>query len=187
MFLYLFCQVINGLSNCYSCYICYHLYLCTLLFSAKIVFFVYRHVYLPGGLSVRQYFCLLALSRSVTFVFLFFFCPHTWQTTTGTAKWNVFYFNRSLAHENRIPVQVLSLVAIPHLHDSPCLHFMCRYCPSPTPNNKLTEAVFFDQFPKLLDMCYILRGHICLVGDFGVHVDWSKGHRAVTFRYLIHM
>lgn len=147
----------------------------------SIVVFTFLAVFLFACTSVFSLYLDLWLLSSC------FFCPHTWQTTTATAKWNVFYFNRLLAHENRIPVQVLSLVAIPHLHDSPCLHFMCRYCPSPTPNNKLTEAVFFDQFPKLLDMCYILRGHICLVGDFGVYVDWSNGHRAVRFRYLIHM
>jgi hypothetical protein len=67
------------------------------------------------------------------------------------------------------------------------LHFMCVYRPWPTSKNKLTEVMFFDQFPELLDYCNSLHGHVCLLGDFNFHVDVSSDRSACKFLDFIHM
>ena len=53
------------------------------------------------------------------------------------------------------------------------LHCMCIYRSGPTRANKykLTDGMFFDQFPELLDYCNFLHGKICFIGDFNFHVE----------------
>ena len=46
--------------------------------------------------------------------------------------------------------------------------------PPPTSNtlqNKLTDSLFFEQFPDLIDTCNSLRGQICILGDMNIHYD----------------
>ena len=51
------------------------------------------------------------------------------------------------------------------------LHFMCMYRPPPSRKNKLTDSLFSEQFPDLIDTCSSLRGQICILGDMNIHYD----------------
>ena len=51
------------------------------------------------------------------------------------------------------------------------LHFMCMYRPPPSRKNKLTDSLFSEQFPDIIDMCNSLRGQICILGDMSIHYD----------------
>ena len=51
------------------------------------------------------------------------------------------------------------------------LHFMCMYRPPPSCKNKLTDSLFSEQFPDLIDTCNSLRGQICILGDMNIHYD----------------
>ena len=51
------------------------------------------------------------------------------------------------------------------------LHFMCMYRPPPSRKNKLTDSLFSEQFPDLIDTCNSLRGQICILGDMNIHYD----------------
>ena len=46
-------------------------------------------------------------------------------------------------------------------------------CLQPPPNwkNKLTDAMFHDEFPDLLDVCNNLSGKCIILGDVNVHFD----------------
>ena len=37
--------------------------------------------------------------------------------------------------------------------------------------NRLTDSVFFDQFPEFLDSCNSLPGQLFILGDFNIHYD----------------
>ena len=47
----------------------------------------------------------------------------------------------------------------------------CVYRPPPSRKNKLTDAMFHDAFPDLLDFCYNLSGKCIILGDMNVHFD----------------
>ena len=47
------------------------------------------------------------------------------------------------------------------------LHFFCLYRPPPNRRNNLTDSMFTEQLPDLLD--YI--NNLCLVGDMNIHFD----------------
>ena len=51
------------------------------------------------------------------------------------------------------------------------LHFVCVYRPPPSRKNKLTDAMFHDEFPDLLDFCNNLSGNCIILGDMNVHFD----------------
>ena len=51
------------------------------------------------------------------------------------------------------------------------LHLMCMYRPPPSRKNKLTDSLFSEQFPDLIDTCNSLRGQICILGDMNIHYD----------------
>ena len=51
------------------------------------------------------------------------------------------------------------------------LHFVCLYRPPPNHKNKLTDSMFLEQFPDLLDMCNSLHGQLCILGDINIHYD----------------
>ena len=56
------------------------------------------------------------------------------------------------------------------------LHFFCLYRPPPNrppPNrrNNLTDSMFTEQLPDLLDYVNSLPGFVCLVGDMNIHFD----------------
>ena len=48
---------------------------------------------------------------------------------------------------------------------------MCMYRPPPSRKNKLTDSLFSEQFPDLIDTCNSLRGQICILGDMNIHYD----------------
>ena len=51
------------------------------------------------------------------------------------------------------------------------LHFFCLYRPPPNRRNNLTESMFTEQLPDLLDYVTNLPRFVCLVGDMNIHFD----------------
>ena len=51
------------------------------------------------------------------------------------------------------------------------LHFCCLYCLPPNPRNNLTESMFTEQLPDLLDYINNVPGFVCLVCDMNIHFD----------------
>ena len=51
------------------------------------------------------------------------------------------------------------------------LHFLCLYRPPPNRRNNLTNSMFTEQLPDILDYVNSLPGFVCLVGDMNVHFD----------------
>ncbi|WP_419615364.1 endonuclease/exonuclease/phosphatase family protein, partial [Thiolapillus sp.] len=51
------------------------------------------------------------------------------------------------------------------------LHFYTLYRPPPNRKNKLTDSLFFEQFPDLLEHCNSLAGNSFILGDFNFHYD----------------
>ena len=51
------------------------------------------------------------------------------------------------------------------------LHFFCLYRPPPNRQNNLTDSMFTEQLPDLLDYVNNLQGFVCLVGDMNMHFD----------------
>ena len=51
------------------------------------------------------------------------------------------------------------------------LHFFCLYRPPPNRRNNLTDSMFTNQLPDLLDYVNSLPGFVCLVGDMNIHFD----------------
>ena len=49
------------------------------------------------------------------------------------------------------------------------LHFFCLLRPPPNRRNNLTDSVFTEQLPDLLDYVNNLPGFVCLVGDMNIH------------------
>ena len=51
------------------------------------------------------------------------------------------------------------------------LHFVCLYRHPPNRRNNLTDSMFTEQLPALLDYVKNLQGFDCLVGDMNIHFD----------------
>ena len=51
------------------------------------------------------------------------------------------------------------------------LHFLCLYRPPPNRRNNLTDSMFTEQLPDLLDYVNNLPGLVCLVGDMNIHFN----------------
>ena len=51
------------------------------------------------------------------------------------------------------------------------LHFFCLYRPPPNRRNNLTDSMFTEQLPDLLDYVNSLPGFVCLVGDMNIRFD----------------
>ena len=51
------------------------------------------------------------------------------------------------------------------------LHFFCLYRPPPNRRSNLTDSMFNEQLPDLLDYASNLPGFVCLVGDMNIHFD----------------
>ena len=49
------------------------------------------------------------------------------------------------------------------------LHFFCLHRPPPNRRNNLTDSMFIEQLPDLLDYIGNLPGFVCLVGDMNIH------------------
>jgi len=65
------------------------------------------------------------------------------------------------------------------------LHLLCVYRPPPSKKNKLTDGIFFDEFPDFLDYCNALDGSLLLTGDFNVHYEDLRDPRTRKFRELL--
>ena len=55
------------------------------------------------------------------------------------------------------------------LHNT--LHFFCLYRPPPNRQNNLTDSMFTEQLPDLLDYVSNVPEFVCLVGDMNIHFD----------------
>ena len=51
------------------------------------------------------------------------------------------------------------------------VHFLCLYHPPPNRQNNLTDSMFTEQLPDLLDYINNLPGLACLVGDMNINFD----------------
>ena len=51
------------------------------------------------------------------------------------------------------------------------LHFFCLYRPPKNRRNNITDSMFTEQLPDLLDYVNSLPGFVCLVGDMNIHFD----------------
>ena len=51
------------------------------------------------------------------------------------------------------------------------LHSFCLYRPPPNRRNNLTDSMFTEQLPDLLDYVNNLPGFVCLVGEMNIHFD----------------
>ena len=51
------------------------------------------------------------------------------------------------------------------------LHFFCLYRPPPNRRNNLTDSMFTEQLPDLLDYANNLPGFVCLIGDMNILFD----------------
>ena len=51
------------------------------------------------------------------------------------------------------------------------LHFCCLYRPPTNQQNNLTDSMFTEQLPDLLDYVNNLPGFVWLVGDMNIHFD----------------
>ena len=51
------------------------------------------------------------------------------------------------------------------------LHFLCLYRPPPNRRSNLTDSMFTEQLPDLLDYVSNLPGFVWLVGDMNIHFD----------------
>ena len=51
------------------------------------------------------------------------------------------------------------------------LHFFCMYRPPPNRRNNLTDSMFTEQLPDILDYVNNLPGFVWLVGDVNIHFD----------------
>ena len=51
------------------------------------------------------------------------------------------------------------------------LHSFCLHRPPPNRRNKLTDSMFTEQLPNVLDYVNSLPGFVCLVGDMNIHFD----------------
>lgn len=56
------------------------------------------------------------------------------------------------------------------------LHLLCLYRPPPSDRNKLTNAMFVEQLPALMDYVNNLHGHVCFLGDANVHFNSPEEH-----------
>ena len=51
------------------------------------------------------------------------------------------------------------------------LHFFCLYCPPTSRRSNLTDSMFTEQLPDLLDYVNNLQGFACPVDDMNIHFD----------------
>ena len=69
------------------------------------------------------------------------------------------------------------------------IDFLCIYCSGPKSanKNKLTDSLFLDQFPELLDYCNVLHGKLCILGDLNFHVKNPNNRSASRLKDLLVM
>ena len=57
------------------------------------------------------------------------------------------------------------------------LYFFCLYRPPPNRRNNLTDTMFAEQLPDLLDYINCLPGLVSLVGDMNIHIENHQPNR----------
>ena len=67
------------------------------------------------------------------------------------------------------------------------VHFFCLYRPPPSLKNKLTDSLFLEQFPKLLDLANSICGNFLILGDFNFHFDCPTSSHMLTILDYMHM
>ena len=65
------------------------------------------------------------------------------------------------------------------------IHFLCLYRPPPSKKNRLTESMFFDQFPDMLEFCNQLNGSLLILGDINIHFDRADSPVTVRMNDLL--
>ena len=65
------------------------------------------------------------------------------------------------------------------------IHFLCLYRPPPSKKNRLTESMFFDQIPDMLEFCNQLKGNLLILGDFNIHFDRAESPATVRMNDLL--
>ena len=76
-----------------------------------------------------------------------------------------FIINFDFTHTSFEVVQ--ASITIQHI----ALHFFCLYRYRPNRRNNLTDTMFTEQLPDLLDNAMNLPRYVCPVGDMNVHFD----------------
>ena len=66
------------------------------------------------------------------------------------------------------------------------LRLVVVYRPPPSKSNGGTLALFFEEFPKLLEQLITTSGSLLIVGDFNFHVDKPTDTTAQRFVQLLH-
>ena len=62
------------------------------------------------------------------------------------------------------------------------LYIVLVYRPYPSPKNKLTSALFLEEFDNFTDYLDILPGKVLLLGDFNVHFDCPEKSDVKRFK-----
>nr|KAG5691975.1 hypothetical protein BaRGS_011366 [Batillaria attramentaria] len=70
---------------------------------------------------------------------------------------------------------------------SKLIHLFTVYRPPPSKKNKLTDSLFFDQFPDLLDYCNTLKGNLIILGDFNFHHDLPTNPNTARLLDILNM
>ena len=67
------------------------------------------------------------------------------------------------------------------------MNFFCLYRPPPSKKNSMTDKMFLEHFPDMLDMCNILGGESLILGDFNFHYDRPNDMYTSKLIELLHM
>ena len=70
-------------------------------------------------------------------------------------------------------------------HSSTSLRIVVVYRPPPSSTNLNSIALFFDEFPRLLEELITAPGDLLLVGDFNFHVNDASDPSAKRFITLL--
>lgn len=65
------------------------------------------------------------------------------------------------------------------------IHIRCLYHPPQNKNSRLTESMFFDQFPDLLEFCNRVKGSLLILGDLNIHFDQKDSPATIKMNDLL--
>ncbi len=69
--------------------------------------------------------------------------------------------------------------------ESKCVRIIVVYRPPPSKENKLTVAMFFEEFPVLLEQLAIAPNELIMMGDFNFHMEDMNDYDARRFSNLL--
>ncbi len=61
------------------------------------------------------------------------------------------------------------------------------YRPPPSKKNQLNNALFFEEFSKLMEQLIISPGNLLTVGDFNYHVDNTTNPETIKFNKILEL